>query len=84
MVMVVVTITTLAMRFIMQLIFEHGQPIFSWKNILFGLTLPVVLVFVGKKITTQSLLLSALGFAAAFTLIDYLLKVYTDWPAVIW
>lgn len=83
-VIAVVVISVLLTRLLMQLVFDHGQAIISLDNILLGLALPFVLIFFEKVSTMQSLLLKTAAYVVALTLIDYLLKIYADWPSLMW
>lgn len=79
-----VLVSVIVARLILQLIFTHNQGFFSFENFLYALTLPIILVFWERNATITSLIWKSAGFALLFTLSDYLLVSYGDWPGMIW
>lgn len=84
-VLLTVVASTVMARLILQWLYQHGQPIFSVQNIVFGLTLPVALVFLERKHSLASLIWRSAAFVTLITVADFVVVHYDlDWPGTIW
>jgi len=79
-----VILSVIVTRLIMQWTFTHNQGLFSLKNFIFALILPVILVIAERNTTITTLVWKSVAYAVAITLIDYLLARYADWGGMIW